>query len=284
MFYCKEELKTWEELKTREELLELLKKYRGILTKPMLEYLNSLIELEISVVKECISNVDRTALAELEVYKKIAIFNIYYGIQNLFSQQYDTSKIFMHCDKRRGSVSARLNDKNGKEVFKFDYRAIPYSDYTNYIIPSDFKTMNVGRISLFQTLENRELRKAELDRVMSTLEQLYDAKNPYSYHSKTIGGSSTTWAFEHQSDIAYYEEQFRQLDSKMELNDEEKREIEITKQIHELILNYYGLSSESFIDENTSPFANIGKEKTELKKTLIKRMPNLTITDYIKYI
>ena len=41
-----------ERVKTKEELLESLEKYKGILSVPMIEYLNSLIELEFSVVRE----------------------------------------------------------------------------------------------------------------------------------------------------------------------------------------------------------------------------------------
>ena len=44
----------WNRVNTREELLELLKEYRGILSNPMQEYLNSLIELEFSVIRDYI--------------------------------------------------------------------------------------------------------------------------------------------------------------------------------------------------------------------------------------
>ena len=36
----------------KEELLQLLDKYKGILNKGILEYLSSLIELEFSVIRE----------------------------------------------------------------------------------------------------------------------------------------------------------------------------------------------------------------------------------------
>ena len=48
---------------TREELLELLKSYRGILSNPMQDYLNSLIELEFSVIRDYIKDKDREVLA-----------------------------------------------------------------------------------------------------------------------------------------------------------------------------------------------------------------------------
>lgn len=77
----------WNRVNTREELLELLKEYRGILSNPMQEYLNSLIELEFSVIRDYIKDEDRDVLSELEVYKKVAIYNIYNRALNLFKMQ-----------------------------------------------------------------------------------------------------------------------------------------------------------------------------------------------------
>ena len=67
----------FEVFSSKEDLLKLLKAYRGILNKNMIDYLTSLINLEFSVVRDYISETDRKALADLEVYKKIAIYNIF---------------------------------------------------------------------------------------------------------------------------------------------------------------------------------------------------------------
>ena len=77
----------WNKVNTKEELIELLKGYKGVLKDSMVNYLNSLIELEFSVVREYIDNDDRKALSELELYKRIAIYNIYNRALNLFNQQ-----------------------------------------------------------------------------------------------------------------------------------------------------------------------------------------------------
>lgn len=274
----------WNKVKTKEELLQLLKGYRGILTEPMINYLNSLIELEFSVIREYISDSDRKALAELEVYKKIAIYNIYNRVQNLFNQQNGEFIISGNNDGWEGlSVSTELSDRSVK-LFDFDYKEIHSSGWNTPKVPSGFKTLNIGDISLFQTFESKELREAELDRVMRTLEKLYDERNPYPSRPGVVGGPGSTWAFDHAIKIQEYEERFKQLDSKKQLSDEDKREIEITRQIHDLLLEDFGLTSESFVDESNQPFANFGKEKAELKKTLVKRMPNLTITNHTRYI
>lgn len=274
----------FDKVNTKEELLELLKGYRGILTEPILNYLNSLIELEFSVIREYISGSDRKALAELEVYKKIAIYNIYNRTQNLFKQQNGEFIISGNNDGWESlSVSTKLNDRR-VSLFDFGYKDIHSSGWNTPKVPSGFKTLNIGGISLFQTFESKELREAELDRVMRILEGLYDERNPYPSRPGVVGGPGSTWAFDHARKIEKYEERFKQLDSKKELSDEDKREIEITRQIHDLLLEDFGLTSESFVDESNQPFANFGKEKTELKKTLVRKMPNLTITNHIKYI
>jgi len=265
-------------VKTKEELLKLLDGYRGILTNTMLDYLNSLIELEFSVMKENINDSDRKALAELEIYKKIAIYNIYNRVQNLFKQ---LNGEYVICGNNNGfealRVSTAINDRK-IELFDFDYK-----EYCNKV-PNGFKSVNIGSISLFQTIENKEARETELKNVMSILERLYKARNPFPPQFGVLGGPRPEWELDHARKIYEYEERFKKLDSKKELSEEDKREIEITRQVHDLLLEDFGLTKESFIDENSLSFADFGREETEMERKLVRRMPNLTITDNIKYI
>ena len=70
-------------INSRDELIEYLNKYKGILKDSILDYLNSVLNLEFSVLKDYITNADRMALSELEIYKKIAIYNIYNRTLNI---------------------------------------------------------------------------------------------------------------------------------------------------------------------------------------------------------
>lgn len=271
-------------IKTKEELLEILKGYRGILSDSIINYLNSLIELEFSVIRDYISDSDRKVLSELEVYNKIAIYNIYNRTKNLFVQKNDNFIILGNNQGYQGLyVSIKMEDKSIK-LFDFDYKEIKSYDQTSREISNDFKIIFFGNISLYQTLEINEIREDELDRVMKSLEKLYDKQNPYSSHSFVVGGPATIWEFEHEKKIQEYEEIFKKLDSKKELSDEDKREIQVTKQIYDLLLDDFGLTKDSFIDENNCAFTNFDDEKTQLKKTYVKRMPYLTIKEHIKYI
>lgn len=270
-------------VKTKQELLELLNGYRGILTNPTLNYLNSLIELEFSVMREYISDSDRRALAELEVYKKIAIYNIYNRTQNLFNQQNGEFIIYGNNDGHEGlSISTNLIEKNIK-LFDFDYKEVYSKGFNTNRIPDGYKTMNIGDISLYQTLESKEMREAELDRVMNILDRLWSEKNPYSSRPGVAGGPGPHWSYKHEQKVAEYEKRFTELDSKKELSDDDKREIEITNQVRNMLLEDFGLTNESFEEENNKSMIN-SSQKSKLQKTLVKKMPNLTITDNIKYI
>lgn len=268
---------------TREELTEMLKRYRGILTDSMINYLNSLIELEFSVIREYIGEDDRKSLAELEIYKRIAIYNIYNRALNLFNEKKINHNFFGNEDELESlTIFTPLSANNTIKVFNFDYKGFHSYELSTVEKNAEYKTMEIGTISLYQTLENQELREAELERVMTELEKLYDKRNPYPARRKVYGGPAPQWAFKHSQKIAEYEKRFAELDSRKELSDDDKREIEITNQIRDLLLEDYGLTNASF--EEVKAKHVLRYEKSKLEKTLVKSQPNLTIINNIKYI
>lgn len=272
----------WNKVNTKEELIELLKKYRGILADPMIDYLTSLIELEFSVIREYIKEDDRKSLAELEIYKRIAIYNIYNRALNLFNEKKMKYNFTGNEDGYEGLIIfVPLKDNNIIKVFDFNYKGFYSDSWSTVKIPDEYKTMEIGTISLYQSLESKELRDAELNRIMNHLERLYDAHNPYPSRRGVVGGPRRQWTYQHAHEIAEYEKRFTELDGKKELNDMDKREIEITNEIRNLLLEDYGLTNKSFEEEVKPVF---GREKDILQKTLVKRQPNLSITNNIKYI
>lgn len=273
---------------TREELTEMLKRYRGILTDSMINYLNSLIELEFSVIREYIGEDDRKSLAELEIYKRIAIYNIYNRALNLFNEKKIKHNFSGNEDGLESlTIFTPLSDNDTIKVFNFDYKGFHSHELSTVEKNAEYKAMEIGTISLYQTLENQELREAELERVMTELEKLYDKRNPYPVlrdrrGTPIIGGARPQWAFDHSQKIAEYEKRFAELDSRKELSDDDKRKIEITNQIRNLFLEDYGLTNKSF-EEKTRPAMSF-VPKSKLEKTLVKSQPNLTIINNIKYI
>lgn len=262
-------------LATKEELIDLLKKHRGILTNSILDYLNSLVELEFSVVRKNISTEEREILSELELYKKIATYNIYHRALQLLEQQKQTIDI-----DNNGSliVSMQLENRRVK-LFSFDYQN-RISLREN--IPDEYKTMKIGTVSLYRSLQNEDLREKEINRVLRKLESLHASHNPYPTRRGVVGGPDVYWERQHKERIEELEKKLTELESKKELTEVDKKEIELTNDTYQLLLADYELTNEDFEERKMPKFTT--SEFDRMNKTRIKKMPNLTITDQIRYL
>ena len=232
-----------ERVETKEELLESLEKYKGILSVPMIEYLNSLLELEFSVVRENIGKQDRDALSELDIYRSVAIYNIYNRAKNLLNEMSDTLKIKGNEDGWE-ELSVELPLLNGTvQLYEFDYRsALSF----RLKVPNDYRPSSIGKIWLYQTLEDKGKREEELSRVLTTLNQLYDEKNPYTSRPGVAGGPRPMWEMQHRQMIRDYEQQWKALEGREMLSDDEKKAIEWTNRIYDKMIEDYGLTESDF--------------------------------------
>ena len=266
-----------DKVNTKEELLQLLKDYKIILNSQVIDYLESLINLDFSVIKENIDDKSKKALSELEIYKRIAIYNIYNRAINLFTQ---SNMPLIITGNEEGfeslSISVPIEDRNIK-IFDFKYGE---QKSLNYKIPDEYKTMKIGSINLYQKIENKELRIQELKRIINKIEMLYGTQNPYQYHPKKVGGSYVKWKIERQKEIEKYQKMLDKIDSHNELTEFDIKEIKIMNKAHDLLLEDYGLTNDSFEDD----VSITSKRSNNLQKTLIKRQSNITITNNIEYI
>ena len=262
-------------LATKEELIDLLKKHRGILTNSILDYLNSLVELEFSVVRKNISTEEREILSELEIYKKIATYNIYHRALQLLEQQKQPIDI-----DNNGSliISMQLENRRVK-LFSFDYQN-RISLREN--IPDEYKSMKIGTVSLYRSLQNEDLREKEINRVLRKLESLHASHNPYPTRRGVVGGPDVYWERQHKERVEELEKKLTELESKKELTEVDKKEIELTNDTYQLLLADYELTNEDFEERKMPKFTT--SEFDRMNKTRIKRMPNLTITDQIRYL
>lgn len=266
-----------DKVNTKEELLQLLKDYKVILNNQVIDYLESLINLDFSVIRENIDDKSKEALSELEIYKRIAIYNIYNRAINLFTQ---SNMPLIITGNNEGfeslSISVPIEDRNIK-IFDFKYSE---QKSLNYKIPDEYKTMKIGSINLYQKIENKELRIQELKRIVDKIERLYGTQNPYQYHPKKVGGSYVKWKIERQKEIEKYQKMLDKIDSHNVLTEIDIKEIEIMNKAHDLLLEDYGLTNDSFEDD----VSITSKRSNNLQKTLIKRQSNITITNNIEYI
>lgn len=262
-------------LATKEELIDLLKKHKGILTNSILDYLNSLVELEFSVVRKNISTEEREILSELEIYKKIATYNIYHRALQLLEQQKQPIDI-----DNNGSLIVSMQLENRRvELFSFDYQN-RISLREN--IPDEYKTMKIGTVSLYRSLQNEDLREKEINRVLRKLESLHASHNPYPTRRGVVGGPDVYWERQHKERVEELEKKLTELESKKELTEVDKKEIELTNDTYQLLLADYELTNEDFEERKMPKFTT--SEVDRMNKTRIKRMPNLTITDQIRYL
>lgn len=266
-----------DKVNTKEELLQLLKDYKIILNSQVIDYLESLINLDFSVIRENIDDKSKKALSELEIYKRIAIYNIYNRAINLFTQSNMPLTIAGNEEGFESlSISVPIEDRNIK-IFDFKYGE---QKSLNYKIPDEYKTMKIGSINLYQKIENKELRIQELKRIVDKIERLYGTQNPYQYHPKKVGGSYVKWKIERQKEIEKYQMMLDKIDSHNELTEIDIKEIEIMNKAHDLLLEDYGLTNNSFEDD----VSIASKRSNNLQKTLVKRQPNITIKNNIEYI
>lgn len=272
-----------ERVETKEELLESLEKYKGILSVPMIEYLNSLIELEFSVVRENIGKQDRDALSELDIYRSAAIYNIYNRTKNLLNEMSDTLKIKGNEDGWE-ELSVELPLLNGTvQLYKFDYRsALSF----RLKVPNDYRPSSIGEIWLYQTLEDKGKREEELSRVLTTLNKLYDEKNPYPSRPAVAGGPRPMWEMQHRQMIRDYEQQWKALERREMLSDDEKKAIEWTNRIYDKMIEDYGLTKSDFeeIAKKGIPTYYKLTYPNKLEKMMTKEQPGLTIVRKIKYL
>ena len=77
----------------KEEIIGLLNDSKLILKNNIIDYLESIINLEFSVVKDNISDEERKALSELQVYRSALIYNIYKRDVLYFNEEYRKNNI-----------------------------------------------------------------------------------------------------------------------------------------------------------------------------------------------
>lgn len=248
--------------------------------------MNSLIELEFSVVKENIKEDDRYFLSELAIYRYAAIYNIYNRSLALIKNTTLPFKIEAK-NFHNNSLQIKTALKDNFDIFLFDY------NYDNNLFNKDkikegYNNMNIGEIKIYEALESKELREKEMYRILEELINAYDDKGPAPSPFGEYGGPRSQWFFENLDKIKYLEKEFKKLDNKTELTENEKKEIEIKSAISKILLNDMGLTENDFEDVEYDPYLLINNiysiENSELQKEKVKKLPNLTIERKIKYI
>ena len=251
---------------TKEEMIELLECYKTILNTSMIDYLNDLIELRISVIKDVISSDTRKSLAEVEIYKRVVTYNIYNMVSKFTKEYEDKFKLTFDMD----SIGFYMALGN-VDVFSY----YPRNDNHDYDI-----------MNLYQIVHSEEKVQEEIQRIMNKLEKLRGQHNPFDYPKDdhygypVVGGPGDFWSGHHQREISIYEDLLKKLVSKKSLTENEEKQIEITSKLHKDLIDVFDLDLSNFKEQDGGSFYS----GTRLEKKLVKCMPWLNIIDNTKYI
>lgn len=167
---------SYKKISSKEELKESLDRYKRILNPRVIDYLNQLVELEFSAVKDIVDIEDREMLQNLDLYKNVVAYNIYNRTLELLSNEQEL-KIFDNKDRISGLMAYKYIGNNTIRILDYKY--------------------DNGTLKLFQTVDDKKVRKEQLELVMTKLEQLYDKKNPCRSNLKRFGGPGAKWNFDH---------------------------------------------------------------------------------------
>ena len=244
-----------------------LETYKGVLTPQMLEYLESLINLEFSVVRNYISNDERRALSQLELYKKIAEYNIYKRALMLLNKDE-----LRFIDNRFDFKAYYKLDTRDANVFKYALSDKPLS-YDNI-------TRNMGEISLFQVKTNDRARYDEMGLVRDRIIKAYEQISPYEKDGVLYKENDCIIILDKLKEIEKYKMELFNLSRSRTLRNEDAKEIEIQNKYHDLFLEDYGLKDKDFMptfDEKCND------EETYLVRKLKYNIPGLTINNYVRY-
>lgn len=255
----------WYRNDTREKLLKLLNTHRDLFSQSIFDYLNSLIELEFSVVREYINSNDRETLSKIEIYNEIATYNIYFRALDIFKQNaHDLNIRYSDSSSLERLLICNSFDSFFDDIKLFDFNHENKQVDSDLNISSDDKEIKIGTISLYQLVENKELKEAELYWISQKMD---DLRRWQLYGSLCKS---------EEKEIDELQHRLWKMDK---IKNIVKEMIEVSNRIHNLLLEDYGLTDQDFMEESKTYQPNSGYQKI-----FIKKQQNLIITNHVQFI
>ena len=221
----------------------------------MINYLNSLLNLEFSVVKNNIDKNERELLSGMEIYQSIGKFNIYHHALKLFKN--NNLKINDNSNGIEG-ICVSIKDDNARALFNYNYS----QDNDKNILPC-------GKIEIVRYADGTTKKKKEIKRLKGELEEM---ELPSSNIPFILGGAATDILNNYYGMKKTVEKLQDEL--KTGLNSKDKDDISSSKRYCELLLKDYGLKENDF-----TPF-DVFNEDALSDEDYIE-IPN-TVTVYVK--
>ena len=247
--------KKFDNVKTKEEMIEELKGYKAFLSSYYYDYLRSLIELQFSIFNKNISEEEKKRLSELDIYREIAKFNIYNQAIDLVK---DEDATFNGNEQKYEGLIIYVDDNR---VFDFSYRA-KYCDPKSI---EGYKRIDVGTISLFQTLDSRSSFEEEVSKLKEKILEEENAKCP----SNIV--DYITWKSNHEERLSNLKMQLEDLLEDSNYQEDQKRS-EASNRIRDKFMELYGISEDELIPDSQE------HESSNTRK--IKKIPGIVLANY----
>jgi len=197
---------------TTEEILNILASYNKLFSKEILDYINALVYLEISVLeKGYLSDKSIEVLTELESFRKIAIYNIFKRLILLMEKQGIKVQDKNNCF---GGIHLRLNTNYFSNILHFSFTTNQYS------------TIILNETSIDENVRNKRLEWLKLQ------EKEY---NPFSLETKI-----------HINSI---KREINELEKRVEIDDTTRLVMEYQEKLKNAFLKENGIENDELKEE-----------------------------------
>lgn len=251
---------------SQEKLRGWLEEYKGILSGEMIDYLNSLINLEFSVVNnDFINEKDRNLLSELKIYEKITMYNIYNRALTIFNNSNRRLQIWDNTKNFEG-VGVVSGKKDYKDIFEYNYNRDRVHN-----VPA------CGEIIISKYIFDNEQKEEEIKRLKERLRYIGPGRlRPnVDAEGQDLYGANSLQIANYEAKVKGIKDEIEKLEKSMKLSSKDKRIIEISKEFHDLILEDYGLTSEDF---ETLEYESKTHERSYVRRPkliLIRKIDNI---------
>ena len=227
---------------SQEKLKGWLEQYRDVLSREMYDYLNSLINLEFSIVNNnYIDEKDRKLLSELSIYERITMYNIYHRALVIFNNSNRRLQIWDNDDSFEG-VGVVSGKKDYRDIFEYNYDR----DRTYSVPPC-------GEVIISQYIFDKDKKEQEIERLKERLKHTgVGSLGPtVDAEGNDLYGPNSMQIANYEARVKGIKEEIARIEKSMKLSAKEKRIIEISKEFHDLVLEDYGLTPEDFEIQET---------------------------------
>lgn len=152
---------------TKASLKCLLETHKNTLSKEIYDYLNSLIELEFSVVEEYLSKSDIDKISDTSLYYNVALYNIYHRIMNII-RSLDVLPSLKYTEKSNTRAYYETLFINGIYLNSKTYFEYPLIEL-NYNYPNENKiAINLFRKDIPVNTNRSNLSKTEKESIITS--------------------------------------------------------------------------------------------------------------------